>query len=275
MAMVRGSVWPGVGTAADGGVTARRGAVAGVATAGGATAGETTPRWGAWAGVVGAACSTTVVLAWGTAGPLERVTASGPASFEDLLALSAAGAAWAAFGWLVCGLSLSVAAATLAPGGSLDRIARAITPRAVRRLAALLLGLGLVAAPVALALPAQAVPVAATSERPGPPPAASEGIPALERWSPDRPARPPRAGPPEQSLALLVSRPHRERAVTEHIVVRRGDTLWDIAARALGPNASVAEIAASWPRWHAANRSTIGPDPDLILPGQLLRPPGT
>jgi nucleoid-associated protein YgaU len=41
----------------------------------------------------------------------------------------------------------------------------------------------------------------------------------------------------------------------------------------LGPHASVADIAGSWPRWHAANRSTIGPDPDLILPGQLLRPP--
>ncbi len=230
----------------------------------------------AWAGVVAVAGGTTVVLAWGTAGPLERVTAAGPASFEDLLALSAAGAAWAAFGWLVCGLSLSVAAATLAPGGSVARIARAVTPRAVRQLAALLLGLGLVAAPVTLALPAQAVPLAATSEQPSPPSAASEGIPALERWSPDRPARPPRAGPAEQQpLALLVSRPHRERAVTEHIVVRRGDTLWDIAARVLGPNASVAEIAASWPRWHAANRSTIGPDPDLILPGQLLRPPGT
>jgi nucleoid-associated protein YgaU len=232
-------------------------------------------RWSAVTGVATAACGTATLLAWGTPGPLERVTAAGPASFEDLLALSAAAAAWAAFGWLVSGLLLSMAAATLAPGGSLDRLALAITPRAVRRLAALLLGLGLVGAPVMLALPAQAAPLVATSEQPGLPPAVSDGLPALERWSPDRPARPPRSGPSEQSLALLVSRPHREQAVTDHIVVRRGDTLWDIAARALGPNPSVAEIAASWPRWHAANRSTIGPDPDLILPGQLLRPPGT
>jgi nucleoid-associated protein YgaU len=32
-------------------------------------------------------------------------------------------------------------------------------------------------------------------------------------------------------------------------------------------------VAASWPRWYAANRRVIGADPDLILPGQILRPP--
>jgi nucleoid-associated protein YgaU len=55
--------------------------------------------------------------------------------------------------------------------------------------------------------------------------------------------------------------------------VRRGDTLWDIATRHLGPGVDNARVAAEWPRWHAANRSTIGPDPNLILPGQRLRVP--
>jgi hypothetical protein len=44
------------------------------------------------------------------------------------------------------------------------------------------------------------------------------------------------------------------------VVVAPGDTLWGIGGRA-------------WPRWYAANRATIGRDPDLILPGQRLAPP--
>jgi LysM domain len=57
------------------------------------------------------------------------------------------------------------------------------------------------------------------------------------------------------------------------VVVLRGDTLWSIAARHLGPAARAAEIDIEWHRWLAANRDVIGDDADLILPGQLLRPP--
>jgi nucleoid-associated protein YgaU len=57
------------------------------------------------------------------------------------------------------------------------------------------------------------------------------------------------------------------------VVVLRGDSLWEIAARRLGPAATEAQIAAEWPRWWAANRDVIGPDPNLIRPGQRLRPP--
>ncbi len=57
------------------------------------------------------------------------------------------------------------------------------------------------------------------------------------------------------------------------IVVLRGDTLWAIAARNLGPGATTAQIAREWPRWWAANEHVIGPDPDRILPGQRLQPP--
>lgn len=60
---------------------------------------------------------------------------------------------------------------------------------------------------------------------------------------------------------------------TAEIVVVRGDTLWDIAARHLGPGATTEQIAAEWPRWWAANADVIGRDPDLILPGQRLQPP--
>ncbi len=59
------------------------------------------------------------------------------------------------------------------------------------------------------------------------------------------------------------------------VEVRPGDTLWGLAARSLGPDASDAAIAAAWPQWYAANASTIGPDPDVLHPGQVLVVPVT
>ncbi|WP_418059823.1 LysM peptidoglycan-binding domain-containing protein [Pimelobacter simplex] len=57
------------------------------------------------------------------------------------------------------------------------------------------------------------------------------------------------------------------------VQVRPGDTLWAIAARALGPEASAADVTAYWRRIHACNAPVIGPDPDRILPGQVLHLP--
>lgn len=59
------------------------------------------------------------------------------------------------------------------------------------------------------------------------------------------------------------------------VVVRAGDTLWSLTARHLGQDASDAEIAAAWPRWYEANAAVIGPDPDLLHPGQVLVVPAT
>lgn len=59
------------------------------------------------------------------------------------------------------------------------------------------------------------------------------------------------------------------------VVVRAGDTLWSLTARHLGQDASDAEIAAAWPRWYEANARVIGPDPDLLHPGQVLVVPAT
>ena len=84
-------------------------------------------------------------------------------------------------------------------------------------------------------------------------------------WVPQRPTQRPQASP-----HLVTTTPDHGAA---EIVVRRGDTLWDIVARRLGPEASDAEVAAACPRWHEANREVVGPDPDLILPGQILRAP--
>lgn len=57
------------------------------------------------------------------------------------------------------------------------------------------------------------------------------------------------------------------------VTVQAGDTLWDIAARHLGPGVSDLDIALQWPRWYEANRGVIGKDPDVLVPGQILQPP--
>jgi nucleoid-associated protein YgaU len=90
-------------------------------------------------------------------------------------------------------------------------------------------------------------------------------------WTPSRPDRTPVPDP--DALHLLSPAPEAGTLVDEGVVVRRGDTLWSIAARSLGPAATADEIAREWPRWHEANRDAIGDDPDLIQPGQVLHPP--
>ena len=57
------------------------------------------------------------------------------------------------------------------------------------------------------------------------------------------------------------------------LVVHRGDSLWSIAARHLGREATTSQIDAEWHRWFAANRLVIGDDPNAIRPGQVLSSP--
>jgi len=74
-----------------------------------------------------------------------------------------------------------------------------------------------------------------------------------------------------------MSRQHRHKqpgpppaAPAATVTVRRGDTLWSLATHRLGPGATPARIAAEWHRWYAANRATIGSDPDRITTGTTL-----
>jgi hypothetical protein len=67
------------------------------------------------------------------------------------------------------------------------------------------------------------------------------------------------------------SGPERRPAPT--VVVHPGDTLWDIARRALPPGAGDEQIAARWREIYEVNRAVVGRDPDLIRPAQRLRLP--
>lgn len=57
------------------------------------------------------------------------------------------------------------------------------------------------------------------------------------------------------------------------VTVQPGDCLWSIAASRLPLGASAAQIDSAWREWYATNRSVIGPDPNLVIPGQQLRAP--
>lgn len=77
------------------------------------------------------------------------------------------------------------------------------------------------------------------------------------------PDRPPGELPQARATAVPTTHSHR---------VRPGDTLWAIAAAA-APGASPAELVGLVRDWHRTNRALIGPDPDLLVPGQVLRAP--
>ena len=132
-------------------------------------------------------------------------------------------------------------------------LARLITPRFARR--ALFLG-----AAGALALgPAAAINDGGHGPHQPTRSVVSQSLDGLHL--PDRPVGPTQAVHDQSKAQPRVVR------------VERGDTLWSIAARDLGRDASSAEIASAASLWHQANQAVIGPDPDLIFPHQQLTPP--
>ncbi|ANC32889.1 LysM peptidoglycan-binding domain-containing protein [Isoptericola dokdonensis] len=66
---------------------------------------------------------------------------------------------------------------------------------------------------------------------------------------------------------------HHDGPPAGEVVVVRGDTLWDIAARHLPEDATDGDVLRAMLRWHDANRAVVGDDPDVVLPGQVLRAP--
>lgn len=97
-----------------------------------------------------------------------------------------------------------------------------------------------------------------------------EGLPMPDLPTLTAPTAPTaRTNEPNPTLQSVPSR----RLEAEGVTVRRGDCLWDIAARELGDDASASEIAHRADAWHAHNRKVIGPDPDLIFPNTQLTPP--
>jgi nucleoid-associated protein YgaU len=196
------------------------------------------------------------VMAGAVADAQRTVDTRGP---DALIAAAAGLLAWAVWAWGVLGLMLT--AATVLPGvlgGAARLTLRVALPAGARRSAALLLGLGLgLTAPIAgSALPALA-------------PAASAAAPPADAV-PDWPSV-------DAQTAPVPDWPAGGNADGSRVVVR-GDCLWHIAADSLlgqlGRLPSDREVALAVDAWWHANATVIGPDPDLLLPGQVLRAPG-
>ncbi len=81
----------------------------------------------------------------------------------------------------------------------------------------------------------------------------------------DGPRSDPLSGLPLPERAEGPAHP-RDRAV----VVRPGDTLWALAEHDLPSSATDRQVSARWRAVYRRNRGVIGPDPDLIQPGQVL-----
>jgi len=192
---------------------------------------------------------------------------TGPAGLDAGVGAVAAAGALVTLAWWATAFTVAVAAQARAtirsgqPPAAPRPPARSAGSSLVRRVAAAALGVALTAGPgaahAAVDRPAGPAPVptastgspsgtAATSDL-----AEGRGSPRRASWSADRPA---------------------DRSA---VVVRPGDTLWSLTAARLG-NGDRPEpraVAAAWPRWWHANRAVVGPDPDLIRPGQVLHPP--
>ncbi len=194
----------------------------------------------------------------------------------DAVAAPLASAAFCfAAGWI--GLALTARLLGRLPGvvGTLARrIADSVTPRFVRTAIAAVVGLGLGAGPATAAedpLPrldrvssGQQLGVTPSAYPPATPPATSAADPAATAAAdPTSPA----ADPTSRTAAASVD------AAPVPYVVKRGDTLWAIAAKHLPPTATAADVDRTWRQWWLANRTVIGANPNLIRPGQELAQP--
>jgi nucleoid-associated protein YgaU len=168
--------------------------------------------------------------------------------FGDLLVAGATwalglGAAWAA-------LILAAAVIEVGSSGRLALTGRLGCPAPARR--ALLAGLG-----VALAS-GGAVVAGPVSAAPAPLGQEAARLAARGQFGLPVPARP---------TGSAYSRPR------QRVEVQPGDSLWRLSQKRSSRTASTQDVAHLVERTYRANRRVIGPDPDLIQPGQRLRIP--
>ena len=224
------------------------------------------------------------------------------AGVDALLVPVAAAAGWACWGWGVLGLVLTALSALPgAAGRTADLLLVAVLPAGARRLAAMAVGLTVGAGAPLLAVPTASLPAtvaltAAADQRPVPDGSSSPTVTGspVPDWPTSRAEDPTGAvedpsgraredgsaggvppdwpGPPTTPTTAPTA------PTADQHVVRRGDCLWDIAADWLTEQrrdtpVSDADVLAAVHTWWRTNAAVIGPDPDLLLPGQVLSAP--
>ncbi|WP_138758681.1 hypothetical protein [Modestobacter altitudinis] len=233
-----------------------------------------------WAGTTALMCG----VAWGLwlvgpglpetrgalADPQGLVDRAGP---DALVLVCVPLLAWLCWAWGALGLLLTAVSTVPGWAGRLAGLLLAgVLPAGARRAAAVALGIGLsTAAPVLL--PPSALPslmaTAAAADQLG---SGLESVVLDWPTATTQPAVPDWPGVP----SAVPDRP--EIGAEEHVVLR-GDCLWDIAAdwlqhRQPDSEPTDADVREATGAWWQVNAAVIGPDPDRLLPGQVLRPPG-
>ncbi|MBO9541113.1 LysM peptidoglycan-binding domain-containing protein [bacterium] len=98
---------------------------------------------------------------------------------------------------------------------------------------------------------------------PAKPPEAAKPNPA-----PAKPQEPPKAESPKKPAAPAPAKPPAPApSAGPTFTVGDGDTMWGIAQKHLGDG-------ARWPELYALNKDVIGPNPNVIHAGQVLKLPG-
>lgn len=228
-----------------------------------------------------------VAQRWG--GSWFNYDAAAPFSAKDVefaLGLACGTVGFLLLAWLVLSALFGVLSALAARVG-LRRVSKAtgtLSPRFMKSLVGLVFGVSLLAAPGAFA-----DEVGGTIDVPSPAFVSQsitvESTPAEETPAPKvEAAASPSSfkikeketmhGIPAQELSSVVASGQRQSALGQReVAVLTGDSLWEIVANHLGPQATTSEIHAEWPKWYERNKSVIGENPDLILPGTVLTNP--
>jgi nucleoid-associated protein YgaU len=201
---------------------------------------------------------------------------AGSAGIDDLVGLVAEVIAGAVLGWV--GLLSALTAAARIPGltgRAAARIALRFAPSVVTGLVRVGVGLTVASTPAMATPPASAAGGVVASHDAEGGGMATAALPGVGRPG-ETPVRAELMGSTNANEQPVPPDGHstgRRATMPDAVVVVAGDCLWTIAARAIGPDATDAEIAATWPRWYAHNRGVVGADPDLLIPGTVLRPP--
>lgn len=176
---------------------------------------------------------------------------------QRVLLVGSSVAAMAAAAWLVCVFALAVAEQTSGRTGLAPAEPSWLRPQLVRLVVGAVLGSGLTASPALATTGSEPEPVMASRTSW----AELDGLPPL--------------GPPVSPHDPAAPR-HLGHATVPRVVVRPGDSLWSLSEGLLSrgsDDVSGRDLEAAWRQLYAANRRRIGADPDLVLPGTLLRVP--
>lgn len=241
-------------------------------------------------------------LRWSSTGTVAAL------DLPELLAVGAAGSGIALLTWWLLALLCAFLSAIAQQLGAvkLASVSGAFAPAFMRRVVITALGLNLLAAPLANAAETPAIDplwhadtVATAPAHPGvaTPPVAGNGdvlrptataavepqwVPTTAQTAPDLLLSPGRRGAQsvgemghgsQDPASGIPDQPQPTTSGELDVVVKHGDSLWSIVADALGPYASDVDVALNWPSWYRANRDTIGADPNVIFPGQILHAP--